>query len=362
MYTRSVYLSWAAQRYGKVRYDLATSGMPAPPPAELGAFTTESMAIGTSWSALRTAIAAYNDVPASETVAALGTTQAVWLACQVLTSPGDDILVEEPGYEPLVRMAESVGAHVLRFERPAAARFALEPDRVLHALTARTRCVIVTNPHNPSGVRVDDETLRVVATELARRGAYLLVDEVYAPFDRFVDSLGVFRGSARKVAPNIVAASSLGKSYGLGAARVGWLLAPGDVIARAEDVMVTVVGALPLAHARVGVQAFARIGALAERARAHLAGKRERVARWAADLDLEWSDPQSGLFGFARMPGRLDLGEVLERAIRDHQVLVAPGEFFGAPDGFRLGWSTNDADLIEGLARLRDALTQEPGR
>jgi aspartate/methionine/tyrosine aminotransferase len=362
VYAPSSYLAWAARRYGKVRYDLATSGMRAPAPEDLGAFSPASLADPASWTDLRESIAAYNDVPVVEAVAALGTTQALWLACAALTERGDGILVEDPGYEPLVRIAESVCADVARFERPLEAGFVLDPDRVARSMTPRTKVVVVTSPHNPSGVRASDDTLRAVARVAADRGAHVVVDEVYAPFDDFVDDRGVFSRSARKLAPNVICASSLGKSYGLGAARVGWLLGPSQVVARAEEVILTTAGALPIAHARLGVRAFERIGILADRARARLGGKRERVAAWAASQGLRWTSPEAGLFGFVHLPGSGDLTDSIERAAVEREVLVAPGAFFGIPEGFRLAWSAPEDMLEEGLSRLGDWITSGPAR
>src|SRR5262249_35007246 len=152
-----------------------------------------------------------------------------------------------------------------------------------------TRAVAVTNLHNPSGVRASDEVLRAAAAAAGTRGAFLVVDEVYAPFDALVDASGVFRGSARRLAPNVVAVSSLTKCYGLSPHRIGWLLGPADVVARAEDALTATCGHLPLPYAHIGCAAFARIAELAARARSHLVGKRERAQAWAAAQGLTWS-------------------------------------------------------------------------
>ncbi len=357
MRARSTYLAWANERYGKVRFDLATSGMPAPPPAVLGEFTPESLTLPAAWSEVRAAVARYNDVPVGEAVVALGTTHALWLACMALLEPGDRLLVEDPGYEPLVRIGESAGAEVARFSRPAAAGFALDPDLVARAMTPRTRAVVLSSPHNPSGARASDAALRSLASALAPSGATLIVDEVYAPFDGFVDADGVFRGSARKLGPNVACVSSLSKCYGLGAQRIGWLLAVPEVIARAEQAITISAGALPVSHAAIALRALQRIAPLAGISRAHLTGKRERVAQWAASLGLGWSTPTSGLFGFVHLPGHGDLTDFIERTARDSEVLVAPGSFFGEPEGFRLAWSARPEILDEGLARLGAALT-----
>jgi aspartate/methionine/tyrosine aminotransferase len=360
MLARSAYLAWAAERYGRMRFDLAVSGMPAAPAEVLGKDpprATDARPDPAEWVALRAAIAAYNGVPEEGCVAALGTTQAVWLACEALTSPGDEILVEAPGYEPLTRIAESVGAAVRTFDRPAERAFELDADRVARAMTPRTKLVVVSDPHNPSGVRAGGDVLRSLAAAVAARGARLLVDEVYAPFDGFVDARGVLRGSAAGVTPDVLCAGSLGKAYGLGHARIGWLTGPAGDIARARDVILTTAGALPLAHAREGLRAFAQIGALADWARGRLGNKRERVARWVAGQGLRWSEPPGGLFGFVHLPGTGDVTGFVDRELREREVLVAPGAFFGVPGGFRLAWSADDATLDEGLARLGDALS-----
>jgi aspartate/methionine/tyrosine aminotransferase len=362
MFAASRYLAWASRYYGRLRFDLAASGMPAVPVGELGTLASSSLGDAGGWSALRDAIATYTDAPREETIATLGATHAVWLACASLTAPGDEVLVEEPAYEPLVRIAEGVGARVVRFARPRDERFALDPDRVARAMTARTKLVIVSDLHNPSGVRAGERALRAVAQVAAGRGAIVLVDEVYGAFDDLVDDRGVFRRSARKLAWNVVCASSLTKCYGLGPQRVGWLTGPPEVIARAEDAMVASAGALPLAHAHLAVRAFERIGALADRARGILVGKRARVARWTGTMGLPWSAPDAGLFGFVHVPGAGDLTSVIEAAARDRQVLVAPGAFFGVPDGFRVAWSAPLDVLDEGLARLGEALRAPSGK
>jgi aspartate/methionine/tyrosine aminotransferase len=352
MFAPTRYLAWARRFYGAVRFDLASSGIPSVPASELGAPAPSTVDDPSGWPRLREAIAAHNALPASEAIAALGTTHALWLAYAALTSPGDEVLVEAPAYEPLVRIAEGVGARVVHFERDASEGFALDPERIARAMTPRTRVVAVTNLHNPTGVRADDEVLAAAAKVAASRGAALLVDEVYAPFDALVDDACVFGGSARRLGANVVTVSSLTKCYGLGPQRIGWMLGPPDVITRAEDATTASCGMLPLGHAHLALHAFGRIGPLAARARAMLDGKRERVGRWVAANGLTWSAPSSGLFGMVRVPGARDLTPVIEAAAREREVLVAAGSFFGVPDGFRLAWSAPVEALDEGLSRL----------
>jgi aspartate/methionine/tyrosine aminotransferase len=361
MFGPTRYLDWARRFYGKVRFDLATSGMPTVATAALGLPDPSSLDDPTGWPRLREAIATHNDVPANEAVAALGATHALWLAYASLTKPGDEVLVESPAYEPLLRIAEGVGARVTQFPRDPAT-FALDPERLSRAVTARTRVVAVTNLHNPSGIRAPDDALRECARIAERSGAWLLVDEVYASFDELVDARGVFRASARRLAPNVVVASSLTKCYGLSPHRIGWMLGPPEAVRLAEDATTASCGMLPLSHAHVALRAFTQLGELAARARAVLGRKRGRVAEWARAEGLGWSTPDAGLFGFATVPGAGDLTAAIEQAAADREVLVAAGSFFGVPNGFRLAWTAPPETLEGGLATLSAVLRALPRR
>jgi hypothetical protein len=360
MFPAPRYLEWALRFYGQVPFDLASSGIPQVRHEDLG--DLPSLDDPRGGSRLVAAIAGYNDVPVDEVAPALGTTYALWLAYATLLSPGDEVLVETPGYEPLWRIAEGVGATVHRFERPAGEAYRLDPERVAAKLTARTRVVAVSNLHNPSGARATDDVLREIAGVAASRGAYLLVDEVYAPFDSLVGVDGIWGRSAHRLAPNIIAASSLTKCFGLGHQRVGWLLASREIATAAQGTILSTVGHLPQEHASLAAHAFARLPSLAARARDLTGAKRVAVQRWAGTrADMTWSAPDSGLFGFATCTSPEDLTGHIEAAAVHDGILVAPGSFFGVPNGFRLSWSISTELLGEGLERLGRVLAQRSG-
>ena len=111
------YLEWARVFMGRARYDLASSGIRTPRFEEsFGEIDFNDLsAIGK----LPAAIAAYHDLPTETVTPALGTSHAIWLAYASLLSPGDEVLVERPVYEPLHRVPESLGARVSFFDRSA---------------------------------------------------------------------------------------------------------------------------------------------------------------------------------------------------------------------------------------------------
>ncbi|MBN1773379.1 MAG: pyridoxal phosphate-dependent aminotransferase [Deltaproteobacteria bacterium] len=344
---RTEYLHWAIARYHDLACDLASSGTPAVPAAELGPPPSgiDSFA---AWGVLQQLVAEREGWGADEVRAAAGATGAVTLACAVLLGPGDRVLVERPTYEPLVHIPKVFGAEVDRFDRRQEAGWALEPDAVARALRPGTKLVLVAEPNNPTGVLSPPEAMRATAEVVRRAGARLLVNEVY---HRFHDAR-----SARNADREILVADSVTKFEGLGWARGGWLAGPPEVVAAAGAAQVTL-SVLAPASAAWAVLALQR-PALADRARALASpDKRRKVAAWvAAHPRLSWVEPAGGLFGLVRVADPPDLLDLAERLRAGHGLLFAPGSFFDAPGTMRVSWSVDDACLDGGLELLAKAL------
>ena len=112
----------------------------------------------------------------------LGTSHAFHLLCASTLSPTDRCLVERPAYEMLVNLPGLFGASVSRFERRFEDGWRLPmslPERIRRE---RPAMVLVSNPHNPSGVMLDRRDLAPVAEAVADVQGLLAVDEVYLEY------------------------------------------------------------------------------------------------------------------------------------------------------------------------------------
>jgi len=345
------YLAWAEPRYEVAPFNLALSGIPWIPAAEID---VDSAQLETTATVRRfaDAIATWTGVGAEQVVPALGCSQALWLACKAIIEPGDEVLVEYPTYEPLWRVPEGLGAKVQRFGRRAQDGFTLDVSRLESALSGRRmRAVLVSAPHNPSGMAIPRATIAAAARVCERAGAWLVVDEVYAGLDDTARDKSP--GTARTAGPNVIAVSSLTKCWGLAWARAGWLIGPPDIVRRAF-VALRHMGWNGTPYAAFGLSALARIDALTARARSIVAGKRALVDEWVrARPRLAWKVPDVDLFGLVHVEGAGDLRAAIERAHAGHGVLVAPGTFFGVPEAFRLSWTVG-TDKLETALELLD--------
>jgi len=296
-------------------------------------------------------IARYYGTTTARVTLASGASGANFLVLASLLSPGDEVLVERPAYDPLLGAARLLGATVVRFERSFEDGFVVDPTRIEAAITPKTRLVVLTNPHNPSGVALDDETLDGIVDVAEKHGTHVLIDEVY------LDTLTPRPSPAANRSDRVISTNSLTKSYGLAGLRAGWVLAAPDIVAAVARARGTVeaIGAFP---GEVMAQvAFENIDALRARARLVLVPGLERLVTFVNSRDeLEWVPPAGGTVGFPRLRDHDDAGPFIDALLSDFDTAVVPGRFFDCPAHFRVAFSGDPAVLAEGLHQLDRAL------
>ncbi len=348
------YLTWA-KHHTRARWDLTASGLAPCPIYELPG-AREEMRIQVrsddGYPPLLEAIAERYGVGTEQVATGGGAAGVNFLALAALVRPGDAVLVESPGYDPLGGAARLLGAEVHTFERTFEDGYALDPDRVAAALTPKTRAVVVTNPHNPSGAYADADALDEVARVADSVGARVVVDEVYLTALQEVDTTpAAVRSDA------FVSTNSLTKCFGLAGLRLGWVIADAEITERARRARDVVDGNGPSPSESLAVVAFRHADRLLDRARSILEPNGRMLRAFVEGRDeLAWVPPAGGAVAFPRLEGVDDTGPFVERAQHDFEVGLVPGGFFGAPRHFRVAIGGEPAQVEGGLEALGRAL------
>lgn len=299
--------------------------------------------------ALREDLAARYGLSADEILFTCGTQEANLVAFLALLDRGDHAVVVTPTYQSLHAVPEAIGS---------VSRVALQPpewrvdvEQVKAAIRPETAVVVVNNPNNPTGKYHDEATLRALYDVAADADAYLLCDEVYRLLAEDplppVASFGEYG----------VSTTSLTKAYGLAGTRFGWMAGDADLIDRAWEwkdyttISPSIFGQ-HIARQALGDQ---ERSILAEN-RTLAATNRSLVSEFCERYGLSWHDPV-GVNGFPTIPSGFDDARAFcLAAVRDESVVLAPGDLFGHPDRFRIGFGLPTAALREGLDRLENVL------
>ncbi len=280
-----------------------------------------------------------------------GTSLANAIAIAGTTDTGDHVLAETPGYELLDTTARFLGLELQQFERRFEEGFRLDAREIERRLTPRTRLIMLTNLHNPTGVLADQESLRQVGEVARRVGARVLVDEVYLDmaFERTPPS------SFHLDPKTFVVTSSLTKAYGLSGLRCGWILAEPALAERFWRINDLYAASPVHAAELLSVIALDNLSAIAARAKTLLETNRAALQRcFDSSPGLEVVRPEFGTIAFPRV--RRSTVEKLCTLLRDkYEATVVPGSFFGAPQHFRMGVGGDVEMTRQALTRLASA-------
>jgi aspartate/methionine/tyrosine aminotransferase len=359
---RSLYMEWA-KTSSHAKYNLATSGLKGVSREEFPLDLREleiTAPGGYGHGPLLARLAVHTGVPEQCIVTAAGTSMANHLAMAAVLDPGDELLLEQPAYGPLLDVANYLGARVKRLPRRFEARFAVGLDELQRAITPSTRLVVLTNLHNPSGALLSAEMVGAIGKLAIRSKVRVLIDEVYlemlfgkpAPFCFPIGNAIV----GPKENPFIVT-SSLTKVYGLSGLRCGWILAAPDLARRMWllNDLFAATGALPAE--RLSVTALDHLQQFRERARALLTTNRAQLDSFLdSRRDLECFRAPAGTVVFPRLPHGRDPDAFFKLLREKFETTVVPGSFFEMPRHFRIGIGGDTPTVRAGLERLSAAL------
>jgi aspartate/methionine/tyrosine aminotransferase len=352
----SEYLEWA-RSHGNIKYSLALSGVPPVDVSLLSPSVDDFTMVADNeygWPPLLERIANRYGAEPKNVVLAHGTSMANHLACAALVEAGDHVLIERPVYDPLVAVPRYLGCEIGFFERREEDGYALDIARVEAAVTNKTRLVILSNLHNPTGALLNRADLELLAQLAERRDFHILVDEVYLEWIYGAGKDPEIR-SAINVSPRFVTTRSLTKVFGLAALRAGWILAEAELATRMRRLNGLFASSMSHPAERLAARTFEHAKTLLERQRKRVARNRSVVAKFIeSQSGLSWVPPDAGTVGFVRFEGG-NVDDLVERLMAKDS-LVTPGRFFGVSDHFRIGFGMEADHLDEGLRRLASVL------
>ncbi|HEV8370000.1 MAG TPA: aminotransferase class I/II-fold pyridoxal phosphate-dependent enzyme [Pyrinomonadaceae bacterium] len=350
----SDYMHWA-KTSSQAKYNLATSGLANLTLNDLRV-SLDDLEItdgGYGYEPLMRAIGERYLVNIDSIVTAAGTTFANHLAMAALVRPGDEVLFEQPAYEPMLAAVRYLGADVKRFSRRFVNKFQIDLAEIDSQVTSQTRLIVLTNLHNPSGVLTDVETLHSLGNIARRVGARILVDEVY------IETLFETQPrTAFHLGNEFVISNSLTKTFGLSGLRCGWIFAEPE-LAKRMWLLNDLFAATPVhSGERLSVIAFQQIDELAARSKSVLTRNRQTLNDFLDTReDLEVVRPEFGTVMFPRVAkGTAD--ELCRLLQEKYETSVVPGRFFELPDHFRIGIAGDSEVLEKGLERLDEALDE----
>ena len=280
---------------------------------------------------------------------------ALMIVAEALLSPGDRVVVVDPVWPNVAEIPKIMGARVATVPiRAAGARFALDLDRLLDALTPDTRALFLNSPNNPTGWTLPAEHRAAILERCRRHGTWLIGDDVY-------ERLAFDASTAPSFLPladpqdRVVSANSFSKAWRMTGWRLGWLVAPPELVERLGVLLEYNTSCAPDFIQAAALVALEEGEPHVADLRAELAASRARVLtalNAMSGVEAPW--PDGGMYAFFRVAGCGDSLALAKRLVEEAGLGLAPGSAFGDDGEGWLRWcfAARPEKLDDGLARL----------
>ena len=285
----------------------------------------------------------FGNVDGYEAMVTCGVSGGLMLTFLAMLDPGDEILMPDPYFVMYRHLATMVGATANTYDiypdfKPTAAA-------IRERITPRTRLIIVNSPSNPTGYALNETEARELAALADETGIPLVSDEIYEDFiytERHV--------SPREFTQNCIVLSGASKSLGMPGWRLGWMLAPQDLIERMYTLQQF---SFVCAPAPLQWAALKGLGQDFSAHREEYRAKRDLVYDGLKDA-YRIVKPGGAFYMFPYLPEGADPARFMEACIK-RELLVVPGSACSdRATNFRLCFAATDEKLKRAVGMLNE--------
>ena len=311
----------------------------------------------------------YEVDPNTEIIVTNGGKQAVFEAFSAIVEVGDEVLMPTPywtTYPEVIKIAGGVPVSVMA---GADQHYKVTVEQLDAAKTEKTKALLIVSPSNPTGAVYDANELKAIGQWALDNGIWVITDEIY---EHLIYD-GIHAEHIVKLVPELakqtLVLNGVAKTYAMTGWRVGWMIAPPDVIKACAAFQSHTTGNVSNIAQRAALAAVSGPLDKVQQMREVFDRRRQRMVELLRQVpDLEVPMPHGAFYCYPsveRILGREIAGETPQTSaeladlmLRKVEVAVVPGEAFGPSGFFRLSYALSDEDLEECVGRIVDFLNQ----
>ena len=304
------------------------------------------------------------DYEPSQIIVSNGAKHSIFNACFAVLEPGDEVIIPAPYWLTYPEVVKVCGATPVYIDCKKENKFKFTAEDLKKAITPKTKMLIFNSPSNPTGAVYDEAEVRAIAKVCEDAEIFVLADEIYEKLCyNGVKAFSIAKCS-EKMKDLTITINGVSKTYAMTGWRVGYLAAPKDV-AKAIDSFQS--------HATsnaCSISQYATIEALQcsdEEIQAMVDvfdARRAKLLKLISEIDGVQAVEPDGAFYVMLVVGGVYGKKCGDKEITDsvsfadtlleaEKVATVPGVSFGAPDCVRLSYALSEADIEEGLKRIK---------
>jgi aminotransferase len=298
------------------------------------------------------------DVNADDVIVTCGSKEALLLAFMVSIDEGDEVIIPNPtylSYAPIAQMLDGISVPIkLREEK----NFELIVDDAKDFLTNRTKMLVINNPTNPTGAVYSKKTLEEIADFAVENDIMILVDEAYEKF--VYEGKHISLASFNGMEDHVITTQTFSKTFAMTGFRVGYAVAPENVITEMKEFKLTTTLSAPTAFQMAAIDALKNSSKYVAGMKSEYARRRKMLIKRLNEIPkISCSNPKGAFYAF---PNISELGmnseKMVDFLLQKAKVMTIPGNEFGSyGEGFiRLSYATEYKKIEHALSRIEAAI------
>lgn len=292
-----------------------------------------------------------------ETMASTGGKHVLFNAIQVLVDHGDEVILPVPYWVSFKDMIRYSGGNCVLLETDEQQGFRITASMIERLITPRTKLIILNSPSNPSGAVMSPEDLAAVVKLASSRGIWVISDECYVYLNYTGRQFSV--GSLQEYRDHMVIVGSLSKTYAMTGWRLGYALAPAQVLSAMQKLQSQSTSNPTSIVQKAAVAALNGPQQCVEEMRLEYIRLRDHVVKGLRSISgIKCTLPEGAFYAYPNVSSFFGRGglkspaEFSGRLLREAHVATVPGEGFGTHEHIRISYATSVSELDRGLERL----------
>jgi aminotransferase len=291
--------------------------------------------------------------PYGEILITVGVSEALDLAMRAIVNPGDEVIMTDPhyvAYDSCVILAGGVPVKVPTNEENG---FEVDASEIESRITSKTRAILIGYPSNPTGAVMPREKLAAIANVARRRNITVISDEIYARLVYGAEHTCF--ASLPGMRENTILLGGFSKAYAMTGWRVGYALAPAEIIAAMTKIHQYTIMSAPTMAQVAAIEALKTGEPDVLEMVEDYNRRRLVIVKGLCDIGLSCFEPKGAFYAFPSITCTgMTSEEFSETLLKEEKVAVVPGSAFGqCGEGYvRCCYATSLADIEEALTRM----------
>ncbi len=288
-----------------------------------------------------------------ECMVTVGGSEAIDIALRAMLDSGDEVLIPQPSYvsyPPCTILAGGVPVPILLEEKD---RFRLTKEKLLAAITPKTKVLILPFPNNPTGSIMELEDLKEIAEVIEEHDLYVISDEIYSELTYTGNHVTI--ASLPGMKERTVLINGFSKSYAMTGWRLGYACAPKVILQQMLKIHQFAIMCAPTTSQYAAVEALRNGDEDVAEMREAYDERRKYLVKAFNEIGMDCYEPQGAFYVFPCIKRfGMSSDEFALKLLEEEKVAVVPGTAFGdCGEGYlRVSYAYSLKNLQKAMVRI----------